>query len=320
MKIAYHTYVLKAKSLLNNRSNQTLREGALLKIHFDQGFIGYADCHPWVELGDLPLMQQLSLLKQKVLTSLTQSSIHWAHLDAEARSQNRSLLAHQSIPPSHFLIIDLLSFQSQDVANLAEQGYTHIKVKLGRYLLQETNHLIHLFSHSPFILRLDFNEKLTKNSCITFLQEIGELKGSIEFIEDPFPFNPIDWKVVQQQFNIAFACDREVISAIHWPEVASFFVIKPAIQAQKLICQLPPEKIIITTYLDHPLGQMAAAYVASQLPTMPIRPHGLLSHHAYESNAFSRYLSWEGAHFTIAPGSGWGYDNELDSLEWRQLT
>jgi O-succinylbenzoate synthase len=46
--------------------NQSLgmRQGALLKIVFADHLVGYADCHPWPELGDIPLAEQVALFSQ----------------------------------------------------------------------------------------------------------------------------------------------------------------------------------------------------------------------------------------------------------------
>src|SRR3954454_23782425 len=73
------------------------RRGALICV--DGGF---ADVHPWPELGDLPLDEQLALLARGETTPLTHASIDFAGIDASARRDGRSLFDGLTIPPSHW--------------------------------------------------------------------------------------------------------------------------------------------------------------------------------------------------------------------------
>ena len=62
------------------------RRGALIRV--DGGF---ADVHPWPELGDAPLDEQLALLARGETTPLTRASLHWARVDADARARGVSI-------------------------------------------------------------------------------------------------------------------------------------------------------------------------------------------------------------------------------------
>lgn len=320
MKIEYSPYILQALSPLNARMQSTEHEGALLKVTFHDGIMGYADCHPWPELGDCSLTKQLGLLSQKKTTPLLRCSLQFARLDGEAREQALSLLASKPLPNSHFLIVDLFAWTAQGIAELKEKGYSHIKIKLGRQLSQEINLLLKLFSGTSFKLRLDFNEKLSFEEFKAFLQAIAPLKSAIDFIEDPFPFHSAQWKWIQEEEGVALACDRQVASALQEPESASYFIFKPAIHSEELWKYAPAEKIIMTSYLDHPLGQIAATLQTSNIDPKCLQVHGLLSHHVYQPNQFSQPLSWEGPRFLAPSGTGFGYDNELEQLEWKAIS
>lgn len=102
MKIAYAPYGLEANHSLSVTSSTLKREGALLKVAFDSGMVGYADCHAWPELGDLPIKQQLAHLTQGELTPLTRCALEFASIDAQYRSQSKNVLMHQRVPNSHF--------------------------------------------------------------------------------------------------------------------------------------------------------------------------------------------------------------------------
>lgn len=297
--ISYSLYELEGKSSKGNR------QGALLKVQFEES-IGYADCFSWPELGDLPLKRQLELLSSDQLTPITQCALELAKSDAKARASCQSL---NQVPKSHFLITDLL--QATTIPN----GFTHVKMKIGRQIEKEIEKLL-TFQDSPLKLRLDFNETSTPKIFRQFLSRIEKLKDQIDFIEDPFAFHPKEWKAIQKE-GWRLASDREAHLAKEHPESASVLILKPAIQS--LQDWKMPQEIIVTSYLGHPIGQMAAAYAAAQIDPEGHFVHGLLSHHVYRPNSFSSQLNWDGPSFTIPSGYGWGFDEELQNLPWSPL-
>ena len=310
-------YELEAHHSLNAVSSALKRQGALLKVVFKAGVVGYADCHPWPEMGDLPLTQQLKCLARGELTPITRCALEFAKLDAKARLEGKQILASQPIPRSHFLITALLDLTPQGVQQVIRQGYTRVKLKMGRHLDQEIQCLHSLFSNSSLKLRLDFNETLSPAAFHDFLQQIRKLHDRIEFIEDPFPFHADEWASIQKE-GWTLACDRQAPLACDQPESARVLIIKPALQAfaewQKWIHQTR-----IVVFLGHPLGQTAAAYVASQVDPFCCSVHGLLSHHVYRPTSFSEQLNWKNPQFMIPSGKGFGFDDELQQLEWTSL-
>ena len=86
MKVSIYKYELKAPFTANASSAKASRSGALLKISWPSGKTGYADLHPWPELGDEKLDDQLAMLEKLRLTPLTEQSINFAKRDAEARA------------------------------------------------------------------------------------------------------------------------------------------------------------------------------------------------------------------------------------------
>jgi O-succinylbenzoate synthase len=319
MNIAYSPYELEANHSLSVTSSVLKRQGALLKFTFEPGIVGYADCHPWPELGDLPLKQQLESLARGQFTPLTRCAWEFAKLDAEARWNSRQILAEQSIPRSHFLVTYLPDWTSQHVQQVIQQGYTHLKLKMGRHLDQEIQSLHSLFLNSTLKLRLDFNESLTSANFCNFLHRIEKLQGCIEFIEDPFPYQVEEWTAIQKE-GWTLACDRQAHRACLHPESARILIVKPALQTfhewQTWIHQIR----IVTSYLGHPLGQMAAAYVAAQVDPSCSFVHGLLSHHVYCPTSFSQQLNWKDPRFAVPRGQGFGFDQELEQLQWVVLS
>lgn len=319
MHIDHHLYHLKPFHALNAHHQGDHRLGALLRVNFGEGIIGYADCHPWPEIGDLPLETQLYRLKHGIPTNLARCSIRFAHLDALARQKRQPLLSPRNIPKSHYLITNLLSWTEGDLHQAIKQGYTHVKLKLGRKLEEEINQILGLFSQGALKVRLDFNEALTYDSFQAFLRKIAPLQPHIDFIEDPFPFHAKQWEQVQKQGWI-LACDRHAVHASHHPEAAQVLVIKPAIQPKEDWTNWTQQRRVVTSYLDHPFGQLTAAYVASLVDPQRKEVHGLLTHHAYHLNAFSHKLSPPGPDFKVPEGVGFGFESELETLSWKSLT
>jgi o-succinylbenzoate synthase len=318
MNISYAPYELETIHALSVTSSAMKREGALLKVLFPSGIQGFADCHPWVELGDHPLKQQLEKLAVGELTALTCCALEYAALDAEYRSKGSSVFSNLTIPQSHFLVTNLFDWTPQHVLQVIQQGYAHVKLKMGRDLDREAECLHTLFLNTSLKLRLDFNESLAPQRFRYFLHRVEELKERIEFIEDPFPFDAAEWAAIQKE-GWVLACDRQVQKGADLVESARVLIIKPALQSCETWQKWGYQTRIATSYLGHPLGQMAAAYVAAKVDPLGVFAHGLLSHHVYRLTVFSQHLNWKNPQFTLAPGRGFGFDKELSQLNWIPL-
>lgn len=293
------------------------RQGALLKIEFSDDLIGYADCHPWVQFGDFPLEQQLERLCQGQTTPLLQRSLQLARLDAEARSRRISLFEGLTIPPSHFLVSDLSAFDPKILAQLTSSGFQRIKIKLGKNLAAEIpllSEILVRLTGSDILVRLDFNSQVNQQVFEDFLRHIQPHWGLLDFCEDPFPYQPEAWQAVQDRYSIDLAADRECLQADGHPQSAGVLVIKPAIQDLALIrgqCQ----RIIVTSYLDHPVGQLGAAYSAASSHKL-LDICGLQSHTAYVPSPFSNEIVCCGPHIICPKGAGIGFDELLAQVDW----
>jgi O-succinylbenzoate synthase len=319
LKISYSSYELISRDSLNAVSKETTRKGALLKFSFTHELIGYADCHPWPELGDAALEMQLVMLTKGELTPITRSALEFARLDAKGRLDGKSSFVigseDQKMPCSHFLVTNIMRWTPQDVSGIMDQGYTHLKIKLGRRIEEEVKKLHELFLNTSLKLRLDFNERLTPSVFQTFLAQMEKMREQIDFIEDPFPFDPFKWSAFQDK-GWTLACDRQVSAAYGRPEAARVIVFKPAVQPLEELLDRKDQTCIVTSYLGHPLGQMVAAYAATLIDPCSKNVHGLLSHHAYFPNSFSLQLNGESPLFTSPAGPGFGFHEELESLDW----
>src|SRR5436305_13717734 len=90
-------YTLIPRRSLSPLAGARPRHGALIRVGD-----GVGDVHPWPELGDAPLDEQLALLARGQTTALTAQSLHFAAIDAAARCDGRSLFDGVTIPESHW--------------------------------------------------------------------------------------------------------------------------------------------------------------------------------------------------------------------------
>ncbi|MFV0340170.1 MAG: hypothetical protein ACK5MA_06015 [Parachlamydiaceae bacterium] len=283
MKFSYACYQLKLRS-------GGIRIGAILRIPFADGSYGHADCHPWVEFGDLILEEQLNALKRDQLTLLLQRSLHYAKLEAKARKKGVSLFKDLSLPKSHLQI------------NLGDSSsYPLLKLKLKPHQVEQ----FFDWADNRVLWRLDFNSSFTSEECEQFLKKAKHF--NIDFIEDPFPYNASEWHRQQKQYDVAFAEDFEEGSE------AQVIICKPAVRE---ILQTKKRRIV-TTYIDHPIGQLSALYTAAIDPDLQKEPGGFFTHTLYEPNAFIDRLKIDQDRLLPPIGIGWGYDQELEQLEWR---
>lgn len=289
MKIAYSHYVL------NGTGSFFDRKGALLQITFPDGSIGYADCHPWPELGDLPLERQLERLRSHRMTPLTACSLNFARLDAKARARGKNVFEGKIIPKSHWLMKD----------ESVPEGFSHIKVKDPGLLLSI------LPSLDPTIkVRFDCNNRFTLKECCEFLEKIQPWAKQFDFIEDPIPFDRDKWDKMETKYEITLACDRDSEQYSH-PTA----VLKPAVQNPTALSE--HKRVIVTSYLDHPLGQLAAAYTALMINSEEIC--GLLSHHVYQPNPWSEQLAIHDQRLVPPEGTGFGFNDLLVQQNWTEL-
>ncbi len=252
------------------------RRGALIRVHS-----GFADIHPWPDLGDAPLEMQLELLRDGRTTPLTRRSLEFAKLDGAARERRVSLFEGLTIPESHWPGPD------------PPPEFDTVKLKSIERIPPRVR------------LRFDFNARLTPEQ---FLMIAEGLPGErIDFVEDPCPYDGGTWSALRDATGMRLALDRFVAD-----EGVDVLIVKPAIQ------DIPDTKkeLVITSYMDHPVGQFGAAYFAALHPAPRC---GLFTHVLYEPNAFTEMIHVNGARLLQPEGTGIGFDPLLEQLPWKKL-
>src|ERR1044071_5942030 len=163
-------YTLKPRRRLSAVAFPGARHGALLRA-----YDGYADIHPWSELGDAPLDEQLARLARGETTPLTRASLHHAQVDGRARTYGVSLFAGLTIPESHW------------PGDNPPPAFDTVKLK-------------GVSSIPPRVrLRIDFNATLTPDEFVRVADILPH--DRIDFIEDPVPYDETTWLELRQRTN-----------------------------------------------------------------------------------------------------------------------
>lgn len=306
-------YRLKSRGFMNAISNRRAFEGVLIQIDG-----GYGCIHPWLELGDPPLEKCLADLTGERRWPIVRRALRCAEFDAVARRFDHSLFEEMEVPESH---ATLATNDVAEVARAVEAGFTQVKLKCGRDLAAEARFLDDMAAEYPALgWRLDFNEALDPDTATEFLTSLNErTRASIAFVEDPCPYAESTWTALHLQTGLNLAVDRE--AAPH-RAAAQVLVIKPAIDEPFLLAEgalAHHQRVVVTSYMDHPLGQTFAAWEAARLglqfPGL-VGLCGLQTHHLFEPDAFTELLGpWSPA-FQTPPGNGLGFDDLLDALPW----
>lgn len=283
MRIFVHRYTLVPRKRLSGVAREGAREGALLRVGE-----GFADLHPWPELGDLPLDAQLDLLARGEPTPQAEASLQLARLDEDARRRGVSLFEGLTIPQSHWPgSVPPPEFDTVKVKNVAE-------------------------APRDVRVRIDLNATLTADE---FLRVAASLDPElVDFVEDPCPYDPVVWQMLRDSTRLRLALDRVPATGVIEPATYDVRVFKPALQS----CWPDDETdVVVTSYMDHPIGQYGAALMAA---THRVNARcGLFTHVLYEPDAFLERVRSDGARLLAPGGTGIGFDDLLERLTWTSI-
>ena len=306
-------YRLRARGFLNALSKRREFEGVLIQANG-----GYGCIHPWPELGDPPLEKCLADLAGARRWPIVRRALRCAAYDAVARRFDHSLFEDMEVPESH---ATLTLARAEGVARAVEAGFSIIKLKTGSNPEAEARFLEEMCAGFPHVKwRLDFNESIEPDEVTAFLLGLEEkTRAAIDFVEDPCPYSDSAWSELHRRTRVKLAVDRE--AAPH-TAAAQAMVIKPAIDEPLLLGEAAlrhGQRVVVTSYMDHPLGQAFAAWEAARLglqfPGL-VGLCGLQTHHLFEPDAFTEQLGPWSPVFQPPAGNGLGFDDLLDALPW----
>ena len=320
--------------LIKKRSKEEYT-GALLKVLFSKDKIGYGNLHPLPYFGEGSLSDYIHLLKNLDLFNFNKNYL-WSHpihglkkvdllckqkkwiriilqdiwMDAQARSLGRSLLFGYAPIKSHYLISNIYAFK-----NLDHLPFGIFKIKMGRFLKEETTHLKKIIQNSSrkLCFRLDFNERISKQDWEKWETENTDILSYIDYVEDPYRhFSYIPSKIyLAQDWSDTHYCPVRVIKASRY----SLNSIYRQLAAGRF------QRVVFTHSLTHPLEARLSWVKTAQF--YAVHP-GLkeicgLNYplNYYEKNDFS-FLDLSSQLYSPL-GTGLGFDTLLEKQNWKLL-
>ncbi len=301
------------------------RVGALFKVQWPNGNVGYADLFPWPELGDETLDQQISMIANGQLTPLVEQAIWLAKKDAAFRKTKTNAFKSAAKIKNHYLINDYTKFTDAHLKDLRSAGFTTLKIKVGRDVDEEGKFASRLIRQNPITVRLDFNSQINFSQLERFFSHLSPSeKPKIEFVEDPFTWDMEAWTEAAKIAPLAI--DYEY-SKVGWESLKakppfSIVVLKPARQdIDKALERINKHalKMVVTSSLDHPVGVAHACLLAAELKKFypnTLLDCGCLSLKAYRANEFSLQIQTSGPYLKEISGTGIGFDELLQKAYW----
>ncbi len=313
----YWHYRLRSRKNLNSRSTRREFEGVLLR----DGEGGHACIHPWPELGDPTLQRCLEDLAGAKRWPIVRRALRCLEMDGAARSLKDPLFEELEVPLSH---ATLTGCDDDEVFQAVQAGFTTAKLKCGNSPSAELAFLERMSTTHPGLRwRLDFNETGDVDDLVARFTGMPEaVRSRIDFLEDPCHFSGTKWRDLFLKTRLPLAVDRDAAPNCGDAQV---IVIKPAIDEPWLLAEAAQnhgQRVVVTSYMDHPLGQAFAAWeagrLALQFPGL-VDVCGLQTHHLFEPNGFTEALGGWTPEFHAPPGTGLGFDDLLDALPWKRV-
>ena len=296
--IYYHPYELKTMRAMNSRSERRVISGALLRQND-----GFGCLQPWPELGDAPLSEHLQLLAKDAPSALVQRALECCAMDGRARRAGISLFDGLSVPLSHATLVGFPNLS--DLEALAAGGFEAVKIKISSRDLAK----LAAWETVPLKIRLDANASLMPEEFLAATQALtDDVREAIDFVEDPCSYDAEVWDFLRAKSGVELALDRGSGESGYGVRVW-----KPAVSEK-------PEwkgRLVVTSNMDHALGQMFAAYEAALCGTGEIC--GLVTHGLFEEDEFFAAVQSKGPQMLPPSGTGLGFDNLLEGLPWKRF-
>jgi len=265
MRVFTSPYTLKLKSDFSGVHKSS--EGVLIKLIDEYSVEKYSLYHPIESLGDLSLQgfYKNQNLREKLLGKIKKCFI-------SEKEKTAGVVTSYCLCSSQKEL-----FEKTD--QFLNSGFKLIKLKAHR--LSDLDFA--LLKETPFTYILDFNgqEEVKSFKCLDALSQ-SFLSGRVKYVEDPYKN--------LEKLNFSLAGDF-----IDYGLLADYKVVKPTAFDQFAPSQTPidfADKLVVTSYLDHPLGQLLSAKWAIEQGVQ--QECGLWTHVLYEPNKFSELLGTRG--------------------------
>ncbi len=307
MKIWVSPYELEPHEILGGVHHS--RKGVLLKFETVGGLIRYSLYQPIESLGDVPLDVFVENLKKKsevvdldILNKVKKVSIS---LEDVSRYKNQKVGVYYSSP-------SVASFL-EEAQDIEKMNFKTVKIKVSK--ISEIENSLSLLSELPFDYIFDFNTKASPSEFASMTKETQSFfKTRVLYVEDPYKEKlKFSYAKLASDFN-----DYEGFEDV--------VVLKPT-GFNHDMKNSNGKDVVVTTYLDHPLGQIIAALWAVKYKEESECPQGqnlgklrnecgLYSHTYYKPHKYSELFKREPfIHLSALDG----FLKLLDQEDWSRV-
>lgn len=314
MRIFYSPYELEFV-------DQSKKSGALIKIVNEKEEEGFADLCPLLNFGDVPIEKQFQLYRDYRTSQLLQNSINMAKYDQKLRALKKNVWSDDGEIANHFLLLSLKQVDESYLNSIKDQGFDTVKCKYKKEDLAILRKIISF----DFKVRLDFNSAFHIDEVFNFLNQLSDgEKSQIEFIEDPCPYDYLNWQQLNKEIPLAMDFESDFV---HWQQKPPFnyCIFKPARDDQGFLLKQVVKhqfKVVVTSSLDHPVGLAHAMTSALQLKKeyshLVEEAHGLQTQRVLQNNMYLKEIEADHSHFRVQ-GTGIGFDELLQREKWIEL-
>jgi O-succinylbenzoate synthase len=260
---------------------------------------GFGCVQPWPQFGQGTAEEAWAILAAGGNTALTERAMACCRLDGAARRGGVSWWSGLKVPESHAT----LSHVSQADAAY-EAGFRLWKVKCGPCDLDVIGELMAEYADVQW--RIDCNETAEPARLEAWAREHAPM---IDFIEDPYPHERVeDWQRLAT--SVRLAMDR-----VWRADLGYLPVWKPAWNG--MMAGMNEKETIVTSAMDHPVGQCWAAYCAAQAGAKNVC--GLRTDHLFATDDFLELMGAWSPTWPRLGGTGMGFDDLLEKIPWTRI-
>jgi hypothetical protein len=254
--VQFSSYELIPNQDLNAKATNRSRYGYLLRSGDS-----YADYFSWPELGDPTWQEDLSF----PLSGRSPLFQRCLQILSEDFSSGTLEVSSSDWLQNHFLVG--LSHQDSTTDSLQQayqQGFRTFKIKVSgiQKPIFSSQQRKFFQQHSDVLIRLDANQSLSVNDLSALLDQLGSLKGKVEFLEDPFSLqDPMAWEFWNAQIPLAADFQKQ-----DWmtKKHIGYFILKPQREdPAKWVGRCDDILSVITHSMEGPVG---VALTIQQMP------------------------------------------------------
>jgi hypothetical protein len=325
LKISICNYELKNRDqYLKYFSNINLN-GALLKIEWPGGLVGYSDLLPQVFLNEGTLKDSLDHLKKMRMSHLLEQAIWLANSDGEARRKMQSLFEGQKRIKNCFPIYGPDDPSIKELNLLKSSGFSTVSLLVGRDPEAECEVIHRITQQYSMMVRLDFRMSATHKAFERIFSKLeSREKALIECAIDPVPYDLTTWK---EMAKICVLALRDDFHKVNWQDAVPFRIMmldpyRKDVNEFIKTAKEKMQKVIVYTYNRHALSVSQCLIIAAKVKDefehlmldadcFHIRPFAL--------DNFFQNLRFRGPYLDNALGHGVGFDILLERLTWQRL-